>query len=144
MFNSLKNLFGNKEAIITEYWWCKVDLTLMSYDNASEKHLPGDIRQYDYFCKNQSDIRISNGEAKFKLRIKEVLEDIYIGHRNHFKQAEPNDTSFIAIVKIEERKLNDNEIAEKVWMKGRLPHWENSHCIQLLVDAYEKVNPNTF
>ncbi len=145
MFTTLKNLFGGaNESPSVDYWTGKIGLTLMMYDNQLDAHVQTDIRRYDYFFKTKPGFRRPASLPDFEKQLGVVVHDVYRQHRLHFQQAEPDDVNYIAVVESVFRQLNKNEIAEKPWMSAQKPHWENSHCISLSADNFEKEDPNTF
>ena len=145
MLGALKNLFsGKSDTPANTYWQGTIGLTLMVYKNDLETHVQSEIRRYDYFFKLADDVRKSSPPADIEKRLLKAVQDIYLQHRLHFQQAEPNDLNYIAVVETAFRPLIAQEAAAKPWLTARPPHWEQSHCLMILADRFERAAPNTF
>ena len=145
MFGAIKSLFGGKDSTpVTEYWVGNIGLTLMVYNNDLEAHVQSDIRRYDYFFKAPPQARGPASAENFQKRLLDVTQVIYQEHARLFREREPNDPNYIAVVDSAFRQLSTQDVAAKPWLSAQRPHWEQSHCIALSADAFEKASPNTF
>jgi hypothetical protein len=129
---------------MNEYWLVSLGLTLMMYDWSLETHVQTQVRNYDYFYKVPTDLRASLTPENWQNRILEIAQSIYYDHRLRLQQAEPNDPNYIAIVNLQYRQLNPQEITDQIWLSAQPPVWENSHCINVSADGYGKANPTDF
>lgn len=145
MFTTLKKLFGGaNNAPSVEYWAGNIGLTLMMYDNHLGGHVQTNIRRYDYYFKTKPDFQRPASPPDFEKRLEAVINDIYYQHRLRLQQAEPDDVNYIAVVERVFRQLTPNEIAGKPWLTAQKPVWENSHCISLSADSFDKEDANAF
>lgn len=122
------------------YYFVSADvaLTLMVLQ-ASGDFLPSDVQTYQYFI-----IVPETFTENLAENAKRLMIQIYDEHYEVFKIREPNDPNYIAVVDVKTNILNQAEYLEKPWLSTRPPVWENSHCILIQNNSYQKIDPNGF
>ncbi len=115
-----------------------VMLTLM-IQQASGDFAPSDTMTYQYFL-----LVPENFAADLAEGTKKLMDQLYDEHYNAFKLREPNDPNYIAVVDAAPRILTAAEYAGQPWLSARIPAWENSNCIVVQNNSYQKVARESF
>lgn len=145
MLNSLKTLFGGKDAPARpEYWRSNVALTLMAYQYDLEIHIETEYRYYDYFFRLSPEWKNSEDEGAIQEKLSSILQQIYQEHRQRLQIAEPNDPNYIAIAGMQFQKLNPEEASARPWEMNRPPVWESSACIIVEANGFSKAETEGF
>jgi hypothetical protein len=113
-----------------------VSLTLMILQ-ANGDFAPSDVMRYPYFVFAPETFTANLVENATNLMIQ-----IYDEHYIAFKQREPDDPNYIAVVEVQPRTLSNAELAERPWLKVRPPAWETSHCILITENSFRNIDPN--
>jgi hypothetical protein len=75
---------------------------------------------------------------------KQLMHQIYDEHYDAFKLREPNDPNYIAVVDVTPKILTAAEYSQLPWIAARMPAWENSNCLVIQNNSYQKVDPKSF
>lgn len=115
-----------------------VDLTLMVMD-AGGDHYPSSVMTFQYYIAAGEEFAASLAE-----NCRSLLVQVYNEHYRVFREAEPNDPNYIAVVDVAPRIVTQSEFAGKPWLVGKCPAWEDSNLIGLHSDGYNKLSPVFF
>ena len=114
-----------------------VSLTLMVLQSDGD-FAPSSVMAYDYFVLAPDTFTENLAESAKKL-----FYQIYDEHYDAFKIREPNDPNYIAVVDVESKILAPEDYAGKPWLTANIAMWENSNCIVVQNNSYQKIEPNS-
>lgn len=100
-----------------------VDLTLMVMDSNGD-HRPSNVATYQYFLAVDDSFLTNLTENALA-----VLNRVYLEHRQRFREQEPNDPNYIAVVGLRATVLPEKDEAAQPWTSARRPLWEPAICI---------------
>jgi hypothetical protein len=117
--------------------------TLMAW--AGESHMPSGGRLSTYYL-SVPDSWAALAPAELKDNVMGVFRDIYNDFNKHFREAEPNDISYLAPLEVGPRVLTPEEEKAAPWLKAKVPAvWEWTPCVVVDEDGkYMKVVPSEF
>ncbi len=115
-----------------------VDLTLMIL-NFNGDYQPSSVMTYQYFIAADEDFT-----ANLLENTKNLMVNIYNQHYQIFRQREPNDPNYIAVVSVSPSIIEPKEYPNEPWLDGNSPIWEESNCIGITQAGYHKLSPNFF
>ena len=121
------------------YYFISADvaLTLMVLQESGD-FAPSDVMTYTYFI-----LAPETFTEKLVERSKQLFYQIYNEHYDAFRLQAPDDPNYIAVVDVTPRILTPTEYADKPWLTTPAPVWENSHCIVIQDNSYQKIDPNS-
>jgi hypothetical protein len=121
------------------YYFISADvaLTLMVLQQSGD-FAPSSVMTYKYFVLAPETFTENLAESA-----KQLFYQIYDEHYDAFKIKEPNDPNYIAVVDVTPQILNPQDYADQPWLTVRPPVWENSHCIVVQNNSYQKIDPNS-
>ncbi|MEP6901430.1 MAG: hypothetical protein ABJA66_06740 [Actinomycetota bacterium] len=100
---------------------------------------PSNTMTYQYFFLIPETFAANLAESS-----KQLMYQIYDEHYDAFKQREPNDPNYIAVVDVTPKILTPAEYSQSPWLAARMPGWENSNCLVIQNNSYQKVEPKSF
>lgn len=115
-----------------------VDLTLMVWDYNGDYN-PSSVMTFQYFIA-VSDFFMTNLQENTK----SLMDGIYKEHYQIFREREPNDLNYIAVVSVSPKVVAPEEYPNQPWLKGECPAWESSNCVDVKEPHYFKMPPNEF
>ncbi|GEM_PF-5747097 len=115
-----------------------VDLTLMVL-NSNGDYLPSTVMTFQYYIAADNSF-IQNLEENTR----NLMVTIYNEHYHVFREREPNDPNYIAVVDVSPKIIETSEYENEPWLKGNCPIWEESNCIGLHQNGYNKLSPTFF
>jgi len=71
-----------------------------------------------------------------------LMVRIYNEHYRVFREREPDDVNYIAVVGVLPRVIDN--YADQPWLRGNSPAWEDSNLIGLHSEGYNKLSPPFF
>ncbi len=115
-----------------------VDLTLMVIDSNGD-YQPTSVMTFQYYIAADE-----NFTANLEQNCRNLIVAIYNEHYRVFREREPNDLNYIAVVGVSPRIIDASEFINQPWMQGKCPGWEESNLIGLNSAGYHKLSPRFF
>ena len=115
-----------------------VDLTLMVMDPNGD-YRPSSVMTFQYFIAAHAAFA-----ADLSKNCVDLLVKIYNEHNRIFRDREPNDLNYIAVVGVAPRVIEPADWPSQPWLHGKCPGWEESNLVGLHNDGYNKISPGLF
>jgi hypothetical protein len=119
--------------------------TLMAPDNDLGVYLQSGDRHSTYYFRVPDDW-VALAQTDLDGRVNHIMQKIYSGFNEHFRQVEPNDMSYLAPLAVLSHVLTDVEEQAKPWLTAKSPAvWEWTPCVTVSdAETYAKVAPGEF
>ena len=115
-----------------------VDLTLMVID-ANGDYSPSSVMTFQYYIAAEPAFADNLAKNCMALMVR-----IYNDHYRVFREREPNDLNYIAVVGVSPRIVDKSEYPQQPWLNGNCPSWEDSNLIGTHSEGYNKLSPTFF